>query len=605
MYGRFSFAIALLLGWQVADSGQQAAAQRQSDDRSQSEMRLQNNGGEDVLSVTRIVDDRIRAKDTFEYRIKVQNVSSAPVHGIVVHEKSGNGLQIKQVTGSQEGSQSARKRNQSNSQASSQNKSSQQSGSQQSGNQNQSAQNQSGNSDQNANNPSQKNLTGAEQGQAAREKQSGSQPMRAQNPSANIQSPTRYDFTIGVLEPGQSETITVAATAPKAGNVQSCLWVDFNSGSAMCSSFEVVDPELELTADLKVDRNLHYEPCQEVSGFYTCDTIELVVSTRNPGEGPTKPAKIDIQLPQGLSMSAKNQSRSQTVNVGPIESGQTVKRTMQLHVHDPQALKQDSQITVKATAGELKARTSDGLKLKVLQPQLKVAVQQPGTHYANSRAQYKIDVSNPSDAPVMDTRLIINVPSEVAEMSINNGELQEGQLIEIGCLKAGETRSYTVEMLVHNPMEGLTVQAKADGYCVKAVEKEVTTNVEGVPAIRLEAVDKVDPVPVGDETVYEVSVKNQGTAKDTNISLTGTLPRSMEFVEGRGASKVSFNNGQLNFGKIKTLAPGDQVTWYIRAKANSDDQVQFSLELTSDATSQPVREEEPTNLFSSSTRPNN
>jgi len=597
MYGKLSFAIALLLGWQVVDFDGKARAQRQADNRSQSEMRLQNNSGEDILSVTRIIDDRIRAKDTFEYRIRVENVSSAPVHGVVVHEKSGNGLHIKQVTGSQENARAGKNKKQSNAQAPSQNKNRRQSG-----NQNQSAQNQSSNSNQNA---SQKNLTGAEQGQAAREKQSGSQPMRAQNPSANIQSPNRYDFTIGVLEAGQSETITVAATAPEAGNVQSCLWVDFNSDNAMCSSFEVVDPELELTADLKVNRNLHYEPCQEVDGFYACDTIELLVTTKNPGEGPTEPATIDVKLPQGLSMSADNQARNQKIDVGPIASGETVKRTMQLYVHDPNALKQDAPITVKATAGELKARTSDGLKLKVLQPQLKVAVQQPGTHYASSRAQYKVDVSNPSDAPVMDTRLIINVPSEVAEMSINNGELQEGQLIEIGCLKPGETRSYTVGMLVHNPMEGLKIRAKADGYCVNAVEKEVTANVQGVPAIRLEAVDKVDPVPVGDETVYEVSVKNQGTAKDTNISLTGTLPRSMEFVEGRGASKVSFNNGQLSFGKIKTLAPGDQVTWYIRAKATSDDQVQFSLELNSDATSQPVREEEPTNLYSSVTRSNN
>src|SRR5690606_14973337 len=107
----------------------------------------------------------------------------------------------------------------------------------------------------------------------------------------------------------------------------------------------------------------------------------------------------------------------------------------------------------------------------------------------------------------------------------------------------------------------------AEGYCVEAQQQATTMSLRGIPAVLIEVVDKVDPVPVGENTVYEISVKNQGTERDTNIQLTATLPESMEFVRGDGETNVSAEGQTINFGQLQEIAPGDVVSWTIQIKA--------------------------------------
>ena len=129
------------------------------------------------------------------------------------------------------------------------------------------------------------------------------------------------------------------------------------------------------------------------------------------------------------------------------------------------------------------------------------------------------------------------------------------------------------------------------------MEKTAETEFKGIAAILIEVVDQVDPVPVDNTTTYEIYVKNQGSAADSEVQLTASLPDSLEFVEATGDSKVTADGNSLSFGKIPTVAPGDILSWKVTAKATSAEKVRFRVELTSEANPRPVMELEPTTLY--------
>ena len=79
---------------------------------------------------------------------------------------------------------------------------------------------------------------------------------------------------------------------------------------------------------------------------------------------------------------------------------------------------------------------------------------------------------------------------------------------EINRLAPGESR--TINFLTDFDSVGeYSLTATADGYCVAdAQNASLLTNVTGVPALRIEIIDTVDPVIVDEETSYRIRVKN-------------------------------------------------------------------------------------------------
>lgn len=204
-------------------------------------------------------------------------------------------------------------------------------------------------------------------------------------------------------------------------------------------------------------------------------------------------------------------------------------------------------------------------------------------------------VENTSGDPALDTKIVLTPPSAASDFNVQSQDVS-GETLNVGTLKAGETREFKVSMTAVDPAT-VSLTAKATAYCADAVEKTAETQFKGIAAILIEVVDKTDPVPVDETTIYEIYVKNQGSAADDNVQLTATLPGALEFVEGTGDSKVTASGGTVSFEKIPTVAPGDILSWEIKVKAKSAEKVRFKVELTSEANQRPVYELEPTTLY--------
>lgn len=90
----------------------------------------------------------------------------------------------------------------------------------------------------------------------------------------------------------------------------------------------------------------------------------------------------------------------------------------------------------------------------------------------------------------------------------------------------------------------------AEAYCADAAQAQVSTLITGIPAVRLELIDLKDPVQVGEETVYEVRVTNQGSAEDLNVNVQGQLPAGLKFIDGHGDTAVQAQGQAIQFGRF-------------------------------------------------------
>ncbi|MFH5806251.1 hypothetical protein [Alienimonas sp. DA493] len=408
----------------------------------------------------------------------------------------------------------------------------------------------------------------------------------ANNEAAQVDG-NRMTFNAGQLAAGDTRTLKVTARASETGAARSCIVVDYDP--ALCTMYEVVKPDLKLVWTLYADRDVEAE-CKP-SGVYSCDDVFIVYEVTNTGSGETEPVMLTHDLPDGLQTDDGQQTVEQQMEA--LSPGESQELRVPLKLTDA-AEGQQLDLSAEAKAGGITADT-DVQTVKILDPALDLRVDGLSQQYIGRPAEMTFTVTNTSDAPVLNAIVAVSEPDGVRNWRIDTVDY-DGEFVNIGCLMPGQSRTFKANFDVADATT-VDVTARAMGYCVPEIDKSFAVEYKGISAILIETVDKTDPVPVDGETTYEIYVKNQGSAPDLNIDLTGTLPDGLEFVSATGDTDVTADGKNLKFGRIDELAPGGVVSWNVTVKATKADKVQFKLQLKSDANPEPIREEEPTTLY--------
>jgi uncharacterized repeat protein (TIGR01451 family) len=188
------------------------------------------------------------------------------------------------------------------------------------------------------------------------------------------------------------------------------------------------------------------------------------------------------------------------------------------------------------------------------------------------------------------------------------GKLEAGVVRwQVGTLEPAARR--TLQVVLRAKAAGkVTNRATATADRGLKATATAVTEFKGVSALLVEVVDTEDPVEVGAETRYVITVKNQGNVPATAIRVTAQIPPEMTLVSARGPTKekaaARTKEGQaITFEALKTLAPGATVTYTVVVKAGPIGaarfkDVRFRAEVTADQLKAgPVREEESTTIF--------
>jgi uncharacterized repeat protein (TIGR01451 family) len=167
---------------------------------------------------------------------------------------------------------------------------------------------------------------------------------------------------------------------------------------------------------------------------------------------------------------------------------------------------------------------------------------------------------------------------------------------EIGAIEPGQARTFAVSTGAARGANQVALTATAKAVCAREVSDQAAVAMRTIPALLLEAVDRTDPIRVGANTTYTITVRNQGSGADHNIAVKATLPPEMRFVRGGGASEVRADGQNLTFAPVPTLEPKADATWTVEVTGVRPGDLRFAIEMTSASLTQPVVETESTRV---------
>ena len=384
-------------------------------------------------------------------------------------------------------------------------------------------------------------------------------------------------WEIGTLKPKESRTIQVSAVAQRQGQLGTCVLASYQP--SLCAAVNVVNPQLQVTkrAPERVD---------------ICEEIVWEYSVTNSGTGSTDAVVVREKLPEGLTTA--HGGNVIEMDAGVLREGQTKTGKVQIKAQRPGEYRGRA---VASSAGGLQAESAETATF-ITQPRLAVNIEGPDAEYVDRPIAYRVTVTNEGDAPAREAVAMVAVPGASKVVNVGTEGRADRNTVQwaLGTLepKASKTITFT---LSGTEAAQLSTVARAKARCAEDVMDTAQTKILTIAALVLEAVDLADPVRVGDNVVYRISVTNQGSGADNNIRISAKLPAELQYVSARGTTEAIAEGPNVRFAPVATLPPGRSAQWELTARANKEGDVRFEVQLESESLSRPASENEPTRLY--------
>lgn len=384
-------------------------------------------------------------------------------------------------------------------------------------------------------------------------------------------------YKLDELAAGASKSVKIRGTANATGEIVSCATATYVIPA--CCTINVVSPALKITKSAPGEVGL-------------CDVIPVQLVVTNSGTGVAKNVVVRDQLPADL-MTADGKNVWE-MNIGNLAGGES--RTLNFNTKAAKVGSYNNTATANAE-GNLSA-TSNATTTVVKNCNLEITKTGPATLYIGRDATYTITVKNSGNGVAKSTVVEDAVPAGTTFKSATEGGALVGNTVtwNFGDMAPGASKTMTVTLNSGTVSEIRNAATVRSTCCANASANAVTA-VAGVPAILIDVVDGPDPIEVGGETVFVLSVTNQGNKADTNLKSVFTLAPGLSFVSGAGDTPVTCTGNTVTLGTVGTLAPKQVVRWTVRVKstaANGDSR--SNLSVTTDYFKKPIVEEESTNL---------
>jgi len=220
----------------------------------------------------------------------------------------------------------------------------------------------------------------------------------------------------------------------------------------------------------------------------------------------------------------------------------------------------------------------------------------PNLRYVGRDASFEITVTNRGDGAAQNVVVTDMLPGGIDFLNLDNGGVREGNNLvwRIGTLEPGQSRVLQAHFRC-NTIGTFTNSAKVS-YCVESTA-ECRLEVKGIPAILLECVDEPDPIELGSNLTYTITVTNQGSAVDTNIGVECTLPPEQQYVSDAGPTVANVAGNKVIFAPLPSLPPKAKAVYKLTVKGVAEGDVRFRIDMTSDNLGSPVMETESTHIY--------
>jgi uncharacterized repeat protein (TIGR01451 family) len=209
-------------------------------------------------------------------------------------------------------------------------------------------------------------------------------------------------------------------------------------------------------------------------------------------------------------------------------------------------------------------------KVLVRRAGLKADITGPKVQFVGAVANYVIRVRNSGNAAARNVRFSVALPAGATYLSGVDGarfDTAENRLVwGVDALPTEAERRFAIKCRLATvgatPVR-LSVAADDD---VTAIA-ETNVHVETVATLTMDVKDPASPMPVGEDAVYEVCVRNRGTREAQSVEVFAYFSRGIEPTAAEGAPS-RLVPGEVVFQPIASLAPGAEAVLRVHAKAD-------------------------------------
>ena len=277
------------------------------------------------------------------------------------------------------------------------------------------------------------------------------------------------------------------------------------------------------------------------------------VTVSNPGNGTAE--NVVVMLPEVLGG-----ERASLGDIAPQDQKQ-----FQVELIARAAGPMDLTTTVSADNNISESSTRE---IVVRRAVLEVKIDGPPMKYAGSMSTYQVTVTNGGDAMAKDVIAAVALPPGVTyESGIDGVETIDGGIRwNVGMLSPGNHRTWQVNCNLAVAGE-INIEAATRGAGDLAATDKIVTRVDAVADLVLTVVDPKGPLPTGDQTLYEITIKNRGTRSAKNVDVMMHFSEGIEPIEADGTSS-EIAPGQVTFAPLVQIDAGQEVTLKVIAIAN-------------------------------------
>jgi uncharacterized repeat protein (TIGR01451 family) len=388
-------------------------------------------------------------------------------------------------------------------------------------------------------------------------------------------------WTLAPLAGGRSHSLQAVVRTTKPGPV---------TNTAVVQTRDGLRAEHQATTEVTVPQIGVQIKAPESAVLGSPLTYEIAVT--NPGNGPATNVVLVDDFDGGLEHDTR--ANPLRMPVGVLAPGET--KTIPLTLTARQAGRFMNRVVATAD-GNLTAKAEHAVAVQ--KAQVQVQLQGPKTRFLNREADWTITVNNAGEMPLANVVVRDQLPPELAFVSAGQG----GQLVRnevvwnLGTLQPGEQKAVQVKTnAVKMTPKALHVAVATADPGLKA-QAESAIEINGLPAFRMEVSDRDDPVEVGGRTGYRIEVTNQGSLPGNQVTVAAVVPPQLRVVTANGPAQPRIEAGRVTFPPVDSLPPGQKMVYTVEVQALQAGDVRFRVELTSSTLTEPVIEEESTNVY--------